>query len=380
MLLKKYALSIVLLGLVFTSCRKDDVPTIEKENRNTVLMVLIGDNSLSGYLNQDMDNVVNNMDPAYLKDNTFLIYIDTHQNGNRPATPQLLEIIPDADGKSTTQVLIDFPEQNSADTAVLAYLFDIMRQDYPADQYGLIMGSHADAWLPSDANFNSRAIGQDGNNWIEMDELAEVIPSDFFEYIIFDACFMASVEVSYALRDKTEYILGAPTEMWANGFPYEQFGPCFVGKNIDYNTFCDALYNKYVNGDGMTISLIRTTRMNDLTRLARQVLYGKEAQILANGTTGLQKFGRSGTVKKYGDMFFDLGDFIKKYASVAQYQEFEALMAQIVPYYRYTPTAFYFKINSYSGLSVYVPQTRYPFINDYYNTVEWAQAVYQDQD
>ena len=38
---------------------------------------------------------------------------------------------------------------------------------------------------------------QDGNNWMEIDDLAKGLPDDLFDFILFDACYMASVECTY---------------------------------------------------------------------------------------------------------------------------------------------------------------------------------------
>ena len=44
---------------------------------------------------------------------------------------------------------------------------------YPADSYGLVLWSHGTAWLPSDYQNKLKAFGQDGNNWMEIDDLAK---------------------------------------------------------------------------------------------------------------------------------------------------------------------------------------------------------------
>ena len=40
------------------------------------------------------------------------------------------------------------------------------------------------------------------------------------DFIIFDACFMGSVEVAYELRDVCDKIVASPTEVIAEGMDY----------------------------------------------------------------------------------------------------------------------------------------------------------------
>lgn len=58
-----------------------------------------------------------------------------------------------------------------------------------------------------------RSFGQDESNWMEIDELAEALPDHVFDFIMFDACYMASTESSLCFRDKADYILASPTEV-----------------------------------------------------------------------------------------------------------------------------------------------------------------------
>ena len=51
---------------------------------------------------------------------------------------------------------------------------------------------------------------------MEIDDLAKGLPDDLFDFILFDACYMASVECTYELRNKAEYILASPTETMAD--------------------------------------------------------------------------------------------------------------------------------------------------------------------
>lgn len=380
--LRTFGGALLLCGLFFASCQKDDIPG-PTVNRNTMLMYVVGDNSISNYLQKSVNDVVGALHPDYLLENAVLIYVDANTYQGRSSRPQLLQVVAGTDGQSTTRIIAEYPEQNSADVAVLAQMIAIMQREFPAtEHYSLMISSHGDAWLPAGADFGSRAIGQDktdqngtssnGGHWMEIDQLAEALPDDLFDCILLDACYMASVEVAYALRDKAEYLIATPTELWAEGMPYAALGPSFFGREPDPEGFCDALYEQY-KSRGSTVSLIATTRLGDLANLLRGVLSGKESQILTLDVSKLQAFGRS----SYKNAFFDLGDLVKSLAIPEQVQAFESLMKQIVVYSRYSKDAFDLNITRYSGLTTYVLQARYPKINEAYAATAWAKAVYR---
>lgn len=371
----------LLLGPLLASCRgKDDVPA-PAANRNTLLMYVVGDNSISNYMQQSVNAVVSGMDPSYLLDNTVLIYVDAGAYDGRSGAPQLLEVIP-FEGGTTTRTIAEYPEQNSADYTILAGQIEIMRNDFPATEgYGLMVSSHGTGWLPGDfpSLLRSRAIGQDGSNWIELDRLAEAIPDGALDYILLDACYMGAVEVAYALREKADYLIATPTELWAEGMPYAALGSSFFGPAPDPRAFCDALFARYDNpGRGSTVSLIETAPLDELATLLGEVFRGKKGAVIAHGVAGFQPYGTSA----YKEMFFDLADFVASQASVAQLAQFEALMARAVPYSRHSNlvtfpnalTGWY--IERYSGLSSYVPRGRYPALDAAYAATEWGRAIY----
>ncbi len=101
-----------------------------------------------------------------------------------------------------------------------------------AKRYSLALWSHGSAWLPpkkssflsNKGELEYKSFGQDGESELSLNDLAESLPERFFS-IAFDACFMASVEVAYALRYNVLYFLFSPTEVLPDGFPYEAMPP-----------------------------------------------------------------------------------------------------------------------------------------------------------
>ena len=64
------------------------------------------------------------------------------------------------------------------------------------------------------------------------------------EYILFDDCYMSSIEVAYALRHVAEYLIACPTEIMAFGMPYAEIGRYLLGEP-DYESICREFYEFY---------------------------------------------------------------------------------------------------------------------------------------
>ena len=57
---------------------------------------------------------------------------------------------------------------------------------------------------------------------MNIEDLVTILSADavpHFDFVLFDACFMQSIEVAYALRNFTDYYIGSPTEnTWTGGY------------------------------------------------------------------------------------------------------------------------------------------------------------------
>ena len=82
-------------------------------------------------------------------------------------------------------------------------------QMYPAQEYRLILWSHGTSWLPAGSSL--RSFGEDSGKQMNIPDLAENLPIKF-DFILFDACLMGSVEVVYELKEKANFIISSSTE------------------------------------------------------------------------------------------------------------------------------------------------------------------------
>lgn len=58
-------------------------------------------------------------------------------------------------------------------------------------------------------NALTRAYGPDGEEYMSAGDLAEGLSEIKFDYVIFDVCFMSSIELLYDLKDNARYILAS---------------------------------------------------------------------------------------------------------------------------------------------------------------------------
>ena len=75
------------------------------------------------------------------------------------------------------------------------------------------------------------------------------------------------------------------------------------------------------------------------------------------------------------DYNFDLADYFRQFATEDQYTRFSSQLGRAVPFKATTKEFIGLKIERYSGLSCYIPDSRYVRLNDYYKQLAWNQKV-----
>lgn len=365
---------------IFASCNKDEIDDIgtklPEELNRTVLVYMDGDNSLSSFCSQNMESIVLGMKNVKAKAN-ILVYVD-----NYVGKPTIWEI---KNNPATNQVeqhaVKIYAEQNSASVEVMAQVINDAFQLYPAEHKGLILWSHATGWVPSPSYQPSSneiapfSFGDDNGSYLEIWELREALEKGpFLDFIIFDACHMASVEAFYELRNVTDHIIASVTEIMGVGFPYQTMVPLFHQDQLDYTRICQAYMNYYKGGWGYdgAISLIKTS---ELPALADQfaLLRQRNLSSLASITySSIQQFGRS----PYKNVFFDLEHVVEAISSEVELAEFKAHLNQCVLYKNSTSSFFDVIINRNSGVSVYLPDAianeRY---RSAYRELQWSKTI-----
>ncbi len=178
-----------------------------------------------------------------------------------------------AQGKSVMTSVEQFAQIDRKDPAFITRIVEKLKTRFPAREYGLAFGGHGLGWLPVGSSvygpstpvtgLAERKIATDGypitryygetGSAFEVDEIAAslVATGTYFDYIIFDDCFMSNIESLYALRNTARYIIASPCEVMGDGFPYRYVIPAVMtpGAALEarLQTVCEKYYGFYLN-------------------------------------------------------------------------------------------------------------------------------------
>ena len=171
------------------------------------------------------------------------------------------------------------------------------------------------------------------------------------EYILFDACYMSSVEVAYELKDVTHYLIASPTEVLSYGFPYITMGKHLLG-TPNYKGIVDSFISFYssYNLPYGTVAVTDCTQLDALAAIAQQINAAATEQLVPNGVQIMDGYSPT--------LFYDLGHLMSlKDAGTVLTAAFAEQLDKAVPYKGHTGQYFTalkdepVDIKHYSGLN-----------------------------
>ncbi len=373
----KFIIYSFLFALLLGSCDKEEIKRPTGTPQRTILAYMIA----GGDLGSDIrTNIYQMMTVASDKERNWgnlVIYYSESKSRS-----YLFQIKEDRNGKVITDTLRFYENQSAISPETMHSVIKETIELFPAKSYGLILSSHGTSWLPGD--FSSlRSFGAENYKYMEITELNEALEGFHFDFMLFDACYMSGIECAYELKDKTDYLLGSPTEVLARGFPYEDFLPALFKEKADLEQAAKSFYDYYSNSNSPygTVSLIKTSELDELAQIVNDILKEKtEEDIYALPLADMQILEYLTISKPH--MLYDFDDFIRHLANSDQYERFNANMEKTVVCKYATPYSYYGqlksgrKIDHYSGLSVFVPQPSLTRLFDWYKQLAWYKAVY----
>ena len=366
--------SIFFCVLLSAGCSKNksDEPKSPVTVGRTVLVYMVANNDLGkeSYDYSDISEMRKGAAMGALGNNSRLLVMHQAPTGKRV----LKEITPK--GNVDTLKIYD-SESSPLSVDVMRGVFDDMREYAPALAYGLVMWSHGNGWTQDETLSDTskapikRAYGLDGNLLMPITRLAEALEGQNFEYIYFDCCFMASVEIAYELRHSTKLIAGSATELPKPGMPYdENLQMLMQGRVADAaaNTF-----SYYDNLSGSmrtcTMSVINTEALDELAEAVKKV-YSTSVP-LESGIVP-QAFERSNRCRH-----FDLLHYAELIATDQEALEAmkeslnkAVIFAGATPYIFNSLTLF-----RHCGLSTNIIRSQSDYTARGYNELQWAKEV-----
>ena len=354
-----------------------------------------GKNTLESYLKEDIQDMTENYIPMNREiDNVVLMYTRLGENraDQHPSPSYLIRVYRDYNGSVIKDTLHTYSDKvNAADPNTLNMVLEEVKERFPDRKYGLVFSSHGSGWLPNEylqkpeggTIFSTgirKSIGQDAISYnsyeIDIRDFAKAIPMHL-DYIIFDACFMGGIEVAYELRYTCENVIFSQTEILGDGFNYKKIINTLLMTPKNYlEKVCDEYYKQYEDRTGWeksaTVSMVQTRNIETLARTCKKLIDKHKEGIKALNRFEVQRYFRYADQ----DYFFDLADIlIKSGATNDEISELAAALDGCIKYKaatkQFMPGYSGFDINIYSGLSMYIPDTHKPKLNQYYKTLEW---------
>ena len=377
--------------------------------RNILMYIGTDTNGLdNGSAGDEPKNQINEIRKGWQPDKGELL-IFTDQTNRRPCLMRIKETL-DADGFYAIDTLHIYEEKNSADAAVLNEVIRTMVNEYPADCYGMIFFSHSSGWFPEGMLNSPRSLvidkGEGVSREMSYENFAAAIPDNQFDFMIFEACFMADAISMYELRNKSKYILASSAEIVSPGFYYvykDQIMRLFDTKNTietivtDFGkAYTDIIQSIPENNVfcSTTLGLIKLSEMDQLAATVKAALHGVNMDESTLNVDSIQRFDRPNKLITYSprkSRYFDLGHVVENLASPVQYAAFLAQMNKTVvwkentkrfllgdysinqPYYSEYDGFF---IKRHCGLTTYIERDVYPNLNLAFRKSAWYKAIY----
>ena len=417
--MKTNVISILVLGamIAMTACSSEDdlldrLPEASKNDANrksntnipgasTVLVYMAGRNDLTSDLDQDLEEIKRGS--TRIGDNNLIVFVRRFKDNEKPWVARI------RDGKVTDSVSvadlgIANPEPMACDPEVMETVMDYAYKRYPAiKDYGLVLWGHGGGWLMQDSIAGTRGFGMDESaeksnkgKWVNIPTLAKVLKKmPHMKFIMCDCCNMICLENLYELRQTADYMIGSTAEIPSDGAPYDEILPDMFANGNFWKQIIDKYYAAQHNM--LPLSVVKMNEMINVAYATRNVLPGVKASISEGyaDMTGMIHYFNMGNIKDSFtpdlNIFHDAGDFIKRYAPAADYQQWKKALDEAVIYKKMSEqwateltwgrfySDFDMTAEKYHGVSMFVPQDptkgNYGKLNTDIKKLSWYSAV-----
>lgn len=397
MTLSKTILFISIL-LTMTGCSKEELPApiTNTSSKRVIMAYMVANNNLDTDIMNNLQWMYQGLTEA-TDTCTLLIYYKGLSTNTYIRKPEILKYQTDGKGKIngesrltgnalTLSNIIRQAEVSEAvsgiatDPAVMKANFEKMCAIAPAKSYGLIFESHATSWMPASKTVQSRSFGYDDKYEINIPEMASVLQESFpaknVDFILFDACMMATAEVCYELKDATHYCIASVMESPADGFPYHKFLTKLYENEINYRYVCDETikFNEEKQSWG-TYAVVDCTQMEQLAAATKIQLTENANELSDFDYTDVQQYG----TPSYKYFSFDMGDFIKELNGGTLPSDYQTALDKAVIYKTCLERAWSGIApdkDRFCGIGMYLPGRNIKYSWDsYYPSLGWYNAA-----
>lgn len=408
----KKILFLLLSVFVFTAC-SDEIPEekVPVKSGRTVLAYLISNNksgSLDKYLKQNLVDMYSGLSRT-TDSCTLLVYYRPYDgDADGLEGPSLLQYNSDGKGNinnrrslqggdlNPSRVIAEAycspyieKNHNATDMKTMERVLDQMVKLSPSTNYGIIFGSHGTSWMPGN-EIAGRSFGDDAGYNINIPEMAKTLGTVFsdrqLDFVLFDACMMATAEVCYEFKDVTDYLIGAVVETHVYGHPYDIVLPKLYEKNVPYDEVCEDYidYSRQLGAWG-TCAAVDCSKMDDLAEWVGANLEVYSDKFASLDKDAIQQYG----VSSFKYFSFDIVDYFKNLNDGNTPEGLENVINKVVVakdalygiQYPIVGNSLYtIDEDRFCGIGMYLPNMVYKSNwNSYYKNLSWYKAVGWDR-
>lgn len=365
----KYYLLVFLLICV-VSCKKDIVvPAQSPPSQRTLLVFMGGDNNLY----KETYDKLEALRKGYTSGMGRLIVFQSAKG----ITPRLVEIQTGTNGEGQIREIKTYKNYSTASTMLFKEVLNDIKVCARAESYGLILFSHGSGWMPQQSLLQPYALTMDKDD-MNLRDFAAAIPDHFFDFMIFESCLMSGIEVMYELKDKTNFVVASSSEIVSPGFTpiYGRLLSYLYQPEAKLKDFAQLYFDYYNQQKGA--SRAATIAITDTRQLDSLVKWVSENALLKLSEDQLKTIQHFDRFVGYS-LFFDFEDYYQHLSPAASHEKLALLLSKAVPFKAATPTFLKnyngFNIAVFSGLTSYIPQDGFEYLNTSYKKLKWVSAI-----
>lgn len=409
------------------NCRGDEPE--DATYSNVMIYYADGYNNLAKYMDENIDSLKQGWIPKKSDKKAIVIaYRRTERSSDysTATSAQLIWMYKDSKSKVVMDTLKTYSsEMILSDAASMKTVLNDIKTKFNSERYGLIFSSHGSGWIPEGYYNNPddegtvwsaagakqaprrklnivpdedefpddppvKSIGgtyaKSGSTTIvhemELADFASALPYHL-DYIVFDACLMGGIEVAYELKDATDAICFSQAEILAYGMDYKNISERLLRpEQPDLDAVADdyfQIYNKLTGSmKSATISVVDCKKLGNLATVCSGLFEKYRTQLDNLDPKSVQVYFRS-----YHHWYYDLEDMLVKAGiSSAELSSLKKAMDGCITYKNATEGFIWtgsgssgFPIDSFSGLSMYLPNNGSATLDAFYKTLAWNKAT-----
>ena len=397
-----YIVLAVLLSIFVTGCCK---PGKDKEKRMVLVYIAATEQSVSNYASGNISDMLTGYVPNRKSETEeLLVFLQKHGTDTPRSEATLTRYYSTNSGNVESEVIANYgSELTPAIPNPVHACWQRQRKNANPPAAPCCTGWMPEGYFDSDGEHSfysakparnvyddglenlsklriREGIGLDKPTGHELDirDFASVAGQYHWDVMLLDCCYLGAVEAAYELRNCCDYIAASPTEIMINGFPYNCIlENLFKNPNAKgYKTICQKYYDMYQAMTGSyqsgTIALVDCSQMDAFAAVCASITAGRRTQMQSVDRMSVQHY----FWKSSKDYFFDIADYFSRFATEEQMAAFTAQIDKTVIFKAATAEFIGLKIEKFSGLSCYIPDSRYVNLNAYYKQLAWNQQVH----